>query len=289
LILTTLASKTENPQINIPPEEFSTYEKSLGGRAAILNSANDSWVFVQLNGMNGYYPVSTLKTMIHCLWVEGDAIVVRVETAHITKMMVWLDEYPRESMYIDVGAATGAACIPIAQKFGSDLEIIAFEPAFTASSLLLATLEKNGIDCVRVVKKVVSNNVGEVEFLEYGADPTGATPWLPEASSIFYQGIDTINSVLNRVDSIRLDSLLESNMNLMNLKRIVIKIDVEGFEIEVLEGSTSFINQLRPFFSIDIHKTPQGTGTTEKFCREFLEKYSYSFEIMGHVLLATPE
>jgi hypothetical protein len=69
---------------------------------------------------------------------------------------------------------------------------------------------------------------------------------------------------------------------------VVVKIDVEGFEEQVLMGATKFIAEKRPFFSIDIHQKTDGPGTTEEACRKMLSRFQYSFAEMDHVLLATP-
>jgi hypothetical protein len=70
---------------------------------------------------------------------------------------------------------------------------------------------------------------------------------------------------------------------------VVAKIEVEGFEVEVLSGAARFIAQQRPHLSIDIHRAPFGSGEmAEAACREFLQPFGYCFESMGHVLPCSP-
>jgi hypothetical protein len=68
-----------------------------------------------------------------------------------------------------------------------------------------------------------------------------------------------------------------------------VKIDVEGFEAYVLQGAREFTKTKKPFYAIDIHvDVDNQIKTTEEECIQILGKLNYSFEKMGHVLLAKP-
>ena len=208
-----------------------------------------------LNGEPAWLPTETLRIMIHCVHVIDGSISLLVETAHIDWMMNRLNDKDGKALFIDIGAATGAASIPIALKFKEKVSIVAFEPATNANRLLTATLEKNSINSVTLVKAAVSDEMGEVTFVEYGADLSGECPWFPETSTIAYNGVRTDNSNTTTVPCVTIDSYLSASnsLELAQFNSVVVKIDVEGFEEHVLKGSLNFIKTIRPYFSIDIH------------------------------------
>lgn len=262
-----------------------------GVRLAITTSDPSSYFKCEFNGEIVWVPTDTLRTMIHCLSASDDHIVLWVETAHINWMIDRLSEGNDNGLFVDVGAATGAATIPIALRFKQNVSIVAFEPAANAMRLLSATIEKNNIPTPTLVNAAVSDVIGEVTFVEYDHDPTGNCPYLPEASTISYHGVQTANSNSTTVKSITLDNyfLSEGTITASKFNVVVVKIDVEGFVEQVLKGAFAFIEEIRPYFSIDIHNRIEGKGTTEQVCRELLAQFEYKFEKMGHVLLASPK
>jgi hypothetical protein len=71
---------------------------------------------------------------------------------------------------------------------------------------------------------------------------------------------------------------------------VVVKIDVEGFENEVLKGARQLVASARPWFAIDIHRDPFLPGsTTEPFVRSFFSEFGYQIEMLAHVALCSPE
>jgi FkbM family methyltransferase len=262
-----------------------------GARLAISLADQATYFRCELNGEPAWLPADTLRTMFHCLTVNEHCIVLWVETAHVRWMMKRLASEEGRRCFIDIGAATGAASIPIALKFKSNVSIIAFEPAANAMQLLRATLEQNDIDTVTLVNAAVADAIGKVPFIEYGHDPSGLCPYLPETSTIAYQGVKTINSTQTTVDCLTLDSYFSTDTSFhpSDFSVFVIKIDVEGFEDRVLKGAVEFIKEFRPFLSIDIHNRIDGQGTTEPICRDTLSRFGYQFQKIDHVLLASPE
>lgn len=249
--------------------------------AFVLASGPDAWFPCRFNGIKVWIPRDTLRTMVHCVHAGSDGeLIVQVETGHLEWMMSRLE---RGGTFVDVGAATGATTIPVAAKFGSSVSIVAFEPAIAARRLLTETLERNNLLGVVIIPKAVSSTSGTVTFAEYSFDETGAIPFLPEKSAILAQNIDRSKARTYEVPVTTLDEV-----DLPSKPPVVIKIDVEGFEIEVLKGASHFILKHRPFFSIDIHPLPSGGEMTEGGVREVLGRYKYGFSRLGHVLLCEP-
>jgi FkbM family methyltransferase len=257
-------------------------------RRAILATEDGSWLRVKFNGCMSIWPVETLRSMNHCIWNEDNGISVWIEDRHILQMGEWLKGDPGNSIFLDVGAATGAACIPIALISGEELEVIAFEPAVVAYKLLNETILKNNISNIKVFDLALSKTNGQTTFVEYNPDVERTIPYLPETSTIAFEGVSFSNARQRNVPTMNLDTFVSSQSLFENRKRVVVKIDIEGFEVEVLEGARVFIKNFKPFFSIDIHNFPGLQETTESKCREILSEFGYHFEKMDHVLLAIP-
>jgi FkbM family methyltransferase len=261
-----------------------------GVRLAISNSDPVSYFKCELNGVPAWF--DTLRTMINCVSVIDGNIDLQVETAHIKWMSDRLSQQNGKGLFVDVGSATGAASIPIALNL-SNARIVAFEPATNAMRLLRAAIEKNNIHSITLVNAAVSDVVGDVSFVEFERDISGNCPWLPEASSIAHQELlQTGHSIsATTVRSVTLDSYFSTDcpIDALEYEVVVVKIDVEGFEEQVLKGTSDFIAKIQPYFSIDIHKQIDGNGTTEQVCRDILSRFGYTFKKMGHVLLASPQ
>ncbi len=256
-----------------------------GRKDAIENATSDSWFFVGLNGVRLYLPKYTIMTMRNCITASVDgSIDLMVETAHSEKMKAELSD---GSLFLDVGAATGAMSIPYAVSKFADIRIAAFEPSRRARGYLEATVARNNIENVQIMPFAVSNEVGSFNFIELPEDTTGDIPFLPEVSRLSvtnevlaYEGQQSFN-----VDVTTLDAQIEL-LEFAKAKNIVIKIDVEGFEDKVLLGAHETLTRYKPFLSIDIHVHPGKQELTDIACIEILNRYGYKFERSGHVLLA---
>jgi FkbM family methyltransferase len=229
-------------------------------------------------------PRNTLDIMRHCIHVQvGAPFIVEVESAH----QRWLLEKLKPgSIFLDVGAATGAMTVPIA-KLVPNVRIIAFEPNRTANRSLRETLRRNDIGCVEVIDKAVSNENGSSTFFELKFDATGKMTFLPEASSIATSRIaPEYISETYEVPTTTLDDFFATRKDAAAVRSV--KVDVEGFEILVMKGAQKFLSSVRPYIAVDIHADPFGEGMTESGVRACLEVHGYRFEKIGHVLLCYP-
>ena len=250
----------------------------------VKQASEDSFFRTIYNGVEVLLPRDTIRNISSCLHSSPKGpFVIEVESAHRNWMMSHITE---GSTFLDVGSSTGTMTIPMAAAFGRSIQIIAFEPARNARRLLELALARNGLAGVEVVPKAVSNSVGMATFSEYRYDEAGSCEWLPEASAIQSRMIDDARVTKYDVEVTTLDAF-SSGRTLLN-GPLVIKIDVEGFEVHVLEGASALISTAKPWLSIDIHADPFGDGTTEQKVRAVLIPHGYEFEVMNHVLLASP-
>lgn len=161
----------------------------------------------------------------------------------ITSLAEKLDEIKNRGWFFDVGANVGLYTWEVA-KVCPKRKILAFEPDPENLELLEMTQKEAGLKNLSLCPKALSNQNNKVTFYQ---DPlTSATgcikgkekPWIEEY----------LNGSTNQitVNAMTMDSEVEDN-KLPSL----IKIDVEGHEIEVLKGAVHTLSNAKPLLIIE--------------------------------------
>jgi FkbM family methyltransferase len=133
---------------------------------------------------------------------------------------------------VDVGAHVGNHTLYLASVLG--LRTIAFEPNPQSFALLKANLEDNGCASLcELHERAVGAHAERVRLIE-----------VPQANSGMTQ-VET--DVTGGIESVRLDDVLADEAMID-----IIKIDVEGRELEVIEGATSIIRRHRPLLYVEV-------------------------------------
>jgi len=192
----------------------------------------------------------------------------------------------RNSTIIDVGANIGVHSIRWAEG-NSNVEVYAFEPSRDTAAILEKNIALNQLEAkVHVVRNAVSDHAGEATFYEC-------------EDNAFSSLKDThrkkiINSTVVQVTTI--DKFVE-NTGIVNLD--LLKIDVEGFETEVIQGAKQTLERLAPDLFVEIYggassnPNPEGTvklimslgynafvlsqGKISKYVKHNDGKYNYYF------------
>ena len=143
-------------------------------------------------------------------------------------------------LMLDVGAHVGT----FAALFGkaSAHDVLCFEPVPRSQNLIEQTVALNGLDGrVQVIPVAVSDRLGEIEM---HIDPvTGfALAQNYEATAGAMDG--TLRVPTTTIDALRSETSKPIGM---------IKIDVEGFEAEVLAGAPETLRRDRPLLAVEIH------------------------------------
>ena len=149
-------------------------------------------------------------------------------------------EFIKNKDLIDAGAFTGDTSIPIA-KF-TDKNVYAFEPFEESFKLMKKNISSNNIKNIVPVKKSLGNKNGEM------------TLYLSEGN---VQGITNSPNIRDydrelKVEEITLDTFVQEN----DLNVGFITVDVEGAEIEFLEGAKNTIKNQKPILNISIYHKP---------------------------------
>lgn len=144
------------------------------------------------------------------------------------------------NLFLDVGANIGFYSILVARS-GLANRVVAFEPDVRNRLQMGANLLINGLlSDVEIVAKAVSKETGSIEFLLSPDTVTGQSKVGAGAGAI-------------QVETLRLDDLLdESGL------RVFIKMDIEGHELEAIEGMERLLTANKVFMQVEcfVENTP---------------------------------
>jgi FkbM family methyltransferase len=155
-----------------------------------------------------------------------------------------------EDTVVDVGANIGYYSLLAARIVGPRGRIIAFEPEPDNLVELRMNIEGNGLGMAEIRPVAVGARAGTVSFLRgiNGGVTDGAGD----------SGASTV-----QVPMVALDDVLEGPVGM-------IKIDVEGYEGEVLAGARRTIERCKPRLFVEIHPRMLATGHTVDSLFDFL-------------------
>lgn len=140
----------------------------------------------------------------------------------------WVREYLKRGMtFVDVGANVGYYTLMAASLVRAEGKVLAFEPSPYAFDRLASAINKNSLTQVQIAQVGLSDASGELQL--YLPKTTGNhTP-----SMIANEGGSPINVPVCRLD----DYLMLAKVDHVDL----IKIDVEGFEPNVIRGAEAYL------------------------------------------------
>jgi FkbM family methyltransferase len=145
--------------------------------------------------------------------------------------------------FIDIGANVGLFSLYASKKVGSAGSVISFEPSRITYDRLLENLELNGITNVRPFKLGLSDRD---ELLELNVSADGHDAW-----NTFVKSDENKFSSKEAVQVKPFDSFSEEySINSGDIS--LIKLDVEGFEINVLKGALNLLSKENaPVFMVE--------------------------------------
>jgi FkbM family methyltransferase len=218
------------------------------------------------------YPRPTIKT------VRREGVHFKLDISDVMQWQVFANVNPtlchstypylrNNCVIVDVGANCGEYCLKVAQhvyKKGFDkVRIYAFEP----NPFILARLEDNlSLNAhlrpiINIVPMALSDTVGVADFT-FSPSHTGAGKL----------GFSKLEECV-KVDITRLDDFVESNF-LQNIT--FIKIDVEGFEANVLSGARSTIEKNLPACYVEVtDKWLKRNGFSKEFIYDYFQQLNF--------------
>jgi FkbM family methyltransferase len=163
---------------------------------------------------------------------------------------------------IDVGAFIGYYTLLLSWFVGDEGDVVAFEPAAPAGDRLLHAVRVNNIHNVRLERKALASVDGQVDLhVERGEDGrigTGSSLIRNVGESVPVPA-ESLDTYVRRLAFQRLD---------------LVKVDVEGAELEVLEGAQQTLRRLRPILIIEFND-----GESLRLSKRLL--HSTGYEVIG--------
>lgn len=139
--------------------------------------------------------------------------------------------------FIDVGANIGLMSIFAARRIGPGGKVTAFEPHPKTREILLKNIALNGLErTVEVLPYALGSRSEKGKLYDDPSRNRGAASLMNTTDA----------AAIHDVQTISLDDFIESRADMNLPKPTLIKIDVEGLEIEVLNGAASMIQGENP-------------------------------------------
>jgi FkbM family methyltransferase len=172
-------------------------------------------------------------------------------------------------VFYDIGANIGFFSLLAARLVGPSGRVYAFEPVPENAFDVIKNAELNNFQNISVIQKAVSTDKGEGELI-VTKHPGGAK-------------LSTVNTPLNSpvkgtiiVDIINIDGLVECQQI---PPPALVKIDVEGAELKVLQGMVNTIKRFKPIIIYELdHKYEEGFMRMDKEIDAFIHTLGYEIK-----------
>jgi FkbM family methyltransferase len=166
--------------------------------------------------------------------------------------------------FVDVGANVGKYSIWMSQFVE---KVVAIEPDKQNIAYLKKNISLNGADNIEIIEKACYSEETELDFY---IDPKDVST----------------HSLLTRKKNARKTRVKTGTLDSLNLKNVLlVKIDVEGAELEVIKGAKKLLQEQRPKIILEIL-----TQENRKNIQKLLSKYNYALKnILGDNYQAIPK
>jgi len=227
----------------------------------------------------GFVEWEKQKRSIELTEVESDEVLFKKEFSDIEKG--WT--------VIDVGAEVGYYTIMAGRLVGSSGQVLSIEPHPETHHVLKMNIELCRLNNVITVCKAVGNKTGKVKLYE-GMGP-GATTVVP-SPSLYRLDRNRLHRWLMLVKNRDILKILHKTqvpvgyVSMDTLQRIakeknvgkidLIKIDVQGAELDVLKGSHNILKKDKPRLLVEVHPS---LNLNQEALYEFLRNYGYSLKM----------
>lgn len=174
------------------------------------------------------------------------------------------------AVFFDIGSNVGFFALIAARLVGARGKVFAFEPIARNAKRIRENAARNRFGNIRVLEIAAGRTSGTVEMFVTRHPGGGTLANLPDTG----RPLDTIETI--RVDMASIDGLIASGTL---PPPTLVKIDVEGAELLVLQGMTRTLQNVRPavLFEVD---APEAEALAAKYqaVADFLTSHRYRLQ-----------
>jgi FkbM family methyltransferase len=165
---------------------------------------------------------------------------------------------------VDVGGNIGYYAMLEARLVGPSGKVIAIEPMPENSEQLCNNVKNNGYENIHIHKMAIGDRDGTALMYIAGKSNWHSLHPPMEAKGEMKVPVSTLDSLLARYNFPSVD---------------LVRMDLEGYEIVVIEGMKQTLRKYGPLLLIELHPLLVGTQAMEKYLRT-LEALGYGIEWM---------
>jgi len=181
----------------------------------------------------------------------------------LTKFILGELKFAPGDIFLDIGANIGWYSILLSKKFGSDVQVFAFEPDNLNFSLLSSNLQRNAIQNVTPIKLAVAEETSSKTLYRYKEGNLGRHSLLPT------EGLEE-----QTVDTTTLDHFVKQNdMDPEKVK--FIKMDIEGYEYFAMRGAENLLEHVPLVLTEYSPEMLKERGFNPTDLLDFMQRYHY--------------
>jgi len=208
----------------------------------------------------------------HWLWLDKNCWKTLYLRYEADTVRILRENMRNGDTFWDVGANYGLMSLFASKLVGDTGHVFSFEPA--PESFKLLQRNTGSSRNISAFSYAVGNQDGTILMSVQGTS-TGSSlvKQVVELSQNYHDGVPIVEVP---VSLYRMDTLL----NKLSAKPNVIKIDIEGFEVEALRGAQQILKEVRPTLIIEIHPLQieiSGSRADEIF--DILKLHRYRHEV----------
>lgn len=162
--------------------------------------------------------------------------------------------------FLDCGAYNGDSALMFVRDYNPK-NVYSFEPILSNYNSLLENIKLNNLKNVIPINKGVGEKSGILNF--YSLD---ISSYVSETGN-------------ERIDVVSIDEFVSEN----NLSVGLIKMDVEGYELEVLKGAKRTIKEFKPVLLIGIYHNPEEFFRTNNYIQGLIPDYKFKIKFLSDI------
>ena len=209
-------------------------------------------------------PLKGVRFILGSAAGEGGGASVYLNLVELEQTKRFVNLLHSGQVLFDIGANVGYYTLLGSKLVGASGKVLAFEPVVRNLFYLYQHTVLNKAENVMIVPAACSNHLAVANFAL--GDNCALGHFESKDNSGEYQSKDNVI-----VPTVTVDEVVRCT----NVLPDVLKIDVEGAELQVLEGARDTLIKKKPFIFLSVH-----SGKLRAVCQDYLTEMNYIFETL---------